>query len=100
MEDNRQTESRFRLLVEHFATASSAASPTASGDGGTIAYHSLAAHHASLRLHYPPIILERHIDHATSADRGDQSKNILRIKWLIRAVNISNFVEDGEISSF
>ncbi|KAL3070889.1 hypothetical protein niasHS_017014 [Heterodera schachtii] len=60
VEDNLLTESRFHLLLEHFDRFSSP--PPSSSAEGTIAFHSLAAHHSSLRLHYPPISLAGQMD--------------------------------------
>ena len=61
VEDNLYTESRFRLCVEHFLP---------SGDArqrgkDTIGFHSLAAHHASLQLHYPPLLITAQLDHSS-----------------------------------
>uniref|UniRef100_A0A914I3C6 Alpha-mannosidase n=1 Tax=Globodera rostochiensis TaxID=31243 RepID=A0A914I3C6_GLORO len=61
VQDNLLTESRFNLLLEHFVP-----SPSPATDDATIGFQSLAAHHSSLRLHYPPITLAGQLEHAAS----------------------------------
>ena len=56
--DNKLTESRFELLFEEFDPGPTGTDTNT--DGGTTTttgYHSLAAHHLSLALHYPITVL-------------------------------------------
>jgi hypothetical protein len=58
--DNRPTESRFQLLLEDLVVAEEAEPLTATKGqwkNATIGYHSLAGHHISQNLHYPPVVL-------------------------------------------
>ncbi|KAI3416127.1 hypothetical protein GPALN_005676 [Globodera pallida] len=72
VEDNLLTESLFHLLLEHFVP-----SPSRS-PAGTIGFHSLAAHHSSLRLHYPPITLAGQLGHVNSTAEHRQFVSVLR----------------------
>ena len=58
VEDNLLTESRFRLLIEHFVPNNPQQKQQHQSDQqDTVGFHSMAAHHTSLQLHYGPILL-------------------------------------------
>jgi hypothetical protein len=61
VEDNLLTENSFRLYVEYFTHGKQQQITN-----GTVGFHSLAAHHFSLQLHYPPVLLIGQLDHSTS----------------------------------
>lgn len=50
--DNKRTQSEFKLLIEPLTEK-----PKSEEEDSTIGYNSLVSHHASLGIHYQPVIL-------------------------------------------